>query len=79
MFAEKDSRRRTAKRPKLHSKNRYSLAIQVRLQNRQKRQTILGTGSIQIKGEDAVHVLLTNILEEERRMHGEEKAASDDA
>ena len=53
--------------------------MQVRLQNRQKRQTILGTGSIQIKGEDAVHVLLTNILEEESRMHGEEKAASDDA
>ena len=36
VFAEKDPRLRTAKRPKLHSKNRDAIAMPVRLQSRQK-------------------------------------------
>ena len=66
VFAEKDPRLRTAKRPKLHSKNRDALAMRFRLQNRQKRRKRLGPA--QYRGEDAVGVLLANILEEERRM-----------
>ena len=55
-----------AKRRKLHSKNRDALAMQVRVQNCQKRGKLLGPA--QYSGEDVVYVLLSNILEEEGRM-----------
>ena len=67
LFAAKDPRLRAAKRRKLHSKNRDALVMRVRLQNRQKRRKLLGPA--QYRGEDAIYVLLANILEEERRMH----------
>ena len=40
--------------------------MRVRLQNRQKRRKLLGPA--QYRGEDAVYVLLADILEEQRRM-----------
>ena len=42
--------------------------MRVRLQNHQKRRKLLGPA--QYRGEDAVYVLLADILEEERRMQG---------
>ena len=55
-----------AKDPRLHSKNRDALAMRDGIQNRQKRRKLLGPA--QYRGEDAVYVLLANILEEETRM-----------
>ena len=65
VFAEKDPRLRTAKRPKLYSKNRAA-AMRAHLQNCRKRRKRLGPA--RYRGEDAVYVLLANILEKERRM-----------
>ena len=42
--------------------------MRVRLQNHQKRRTLLGRA--QYRGEDALYILLADILEEERRMQG---------
>ena len=60
VFAEKYPRMPTAKRWKLHNKNSDTLAMQVCLQNRQKRRKLLGP--VKYTGEDAVYVLLANIL-----------------
>ena len=65
VFAEKDPRLRTAKRPKLYSKNRDA-AMRAHLQNCRKRRKLLGPA--RYRGEDAVNVLLADIPGEERRM-----------
>ena len=56
-FAEKDRRLRTAKRQKLHSKNKDALAMRVCLQNCQKRRKLLGPA--QYRGEDVVYVFFS--------------------